>query len=258
MAKYQRILMPMLNVNVTQKENNAFSHSGINAIDLAGKNTGVENVRAPVDMKIVAMYRYNSMGNCIIATSLKKVMFADGTLNYATFQFMHDNNISNLFVGKKIKQWEVFYQEGTTGFATGNHIHLAVKKGFFTGFDKNGWSLKGAIKSVKAFVLVKGTHKVINLLGIKYKIKSSNVYKSPTIKKWSKKQRYKLKKGVTSLNVRKSPKISNNNLYLTLTKKSKPRLYYGQIRTNGRLWYVYKRLPSNKPGYVDSQYLTKV
>ena len=258
MATYQRILMPMVNVNVTQKEKGNFSHYGINAIDLAGKNVGIENVRAPFDMRIVAMYKYNSMGNCVIATSLKKVMFADGTLNYATFQFMHDNNINNLYVGKTIKQWEVFYQEGTTGFATGNHIHLAVKKGSFEGFSKNGWSLKGAIKTKNAFVLVKGTHKVINLLGINYKTKSSRVYKTPTIKKWNKKQRYKLKKGVTALNVRKSPKISKSNIYLKLKQKSKPRLYYGQIKINGRLWYVYKRIPANKPGYVDSKYLTKV
>ena len=122
MATYQRILMPMTNVNITQKEKGNFSHKGINAIDLAGKNSKIENVRAPVDIKIVRIYKYNSMGNCVIATSLKKVMFADGTLNYATFQFMHDNNISNLKIGKKIKQWQVFYQEGTTGFATGNHI----------------------------------------------------------------------------------------------------------------------------------------
>lgn len=255
MATYQRILMPMTNVNITQKEFDPFSHPYKNAIDLAGKNTGIENVRAPVDIKIVAMYKYNSMGNCVIVESTKKVLFADGTLNYATFQFMHDNNINDLYVGKKIKQWQVFYQEGTTGFATGNHIHLAVKKGKFEGFDASGWALKGAIKSVNAFVLVEGLHKIINLLGIKYRTVSKNTYTTPKIKNWSSKKRYKLKKGVKGLNVRTSATTKKKNIYLTLTQKSKPRLYYGEIKLNGINWYVYKRLPAQKPGYVAAKYL---
>ena len=89
MAKYQRILMPMKNVGLSQKEKGSFSHKGINAIDLYGRDWGIENVRAPVDMKIVAMYKYNSMGNCVIATSTKKVRFADGSIDYATFQLFH-------------------------------------------------------------------------------------------------------------------------------------------------------------------------
>lgn len=256
MASYQRIMMPMTNVNVTQKEMNSFSHSGINAIDLAGKDWNIENVRAPVDMKIVAMYKYSSMGNCVIATSQKKVRFADGTIDFATFQFMHDNNVNDLYVGKMIKQWQVFYQEGTTGFATGNHIHMSVKKGLWEGFDAwNGWSLKGAIKSVNAFYIVEGTHKIYNLLGIKYKTVKTRNYTTPTIKKWAKKRRIKLKKGVKGLNVRTSATTKKKNIYLTLTQKSKPRLYYGSIKLNGINWYVYKRVPANKPGYVTAKYL---
>ena len=254
MATYQRILMPMTNVNITQKEKGSFSHRGINAIDLAGKNSKIENVFAPVDMKIVAMYKYNSMGNCVIATSLQKVMFADGTLNYATFQFMHDNNISNLKIGKKIKQWQVFYQEGTTGFATGNHIHLAVKKGLFDGFDKNGWSLKGAIKSVKAFVLVKGIHNIINLLGIDYKTKSSKTYTAPTIKKWAKKKKFKSK--VNDLNVRLTPNPKTGKVYRKLSKKSKAIKYYGEIVANGYKWYVYKNIKGQNT-YVAAKNLIK-
>ena len=45
----------------------------------------------------------------------------------------HDNDISNLKVGNMVKQGEIYYQEGTRGNATGNHIHLAVGKGKFIG-----------------------------------------------------------------------------------------------------------------------------
>ena len=50
--------------------------------------------------------------------------------------FAHDNDVSNLFVGKEIKQGEVFYHEGTKGNATGNHCHIECGKGIFT---DNGW-----------------------------------------------------------------------------------------------------------------------
>ena len=50
--------------------------------------------------------------------------------------FAHANDISDLFVGKKIAQNEEFYSEGTKGFATGNHCHIECGKGKFTG---TGW-----------------------------------------------------------------------------------------------------------------------
>lgn len=53
--------------------------------------------------------------------------------------FAHANDISNLFVGKKVVQNEEFYSEGTKGNATGNHCHIECGKGKFngTGWHKN-------------------------------------------------------------------------------------------------------------------------
>lgn len=67
---------------------------------------------------------------------MDKVKYADGTIDYMTVMTMHDNDISNLKVGNKIKQGTIYYQEGTKGYTTGNHIHLAVGKGKFSG---SGW-----------------------------------------------------------------------------------------------------------------------
>ena len=50
--------------------------------------------------------------------------------------FAHANEVSNLFVGKKVIQNEEFYSEGTKGNATGNHCHIECGKGKFTG---TGW-----------------------------------------------------------------------------------------------------------------------
>ena len=53
-----------------------------------------------------------------------------------TVMTMHDNDVSNLYVGKLIRQGEVYFEEGTRGNTTGNHIHITAGKGKFTG---NGW-----------------------------------------------------------------------------------------------------------------------
>lgn len=251
----QRLIFPMKYLNLSQKELGKYSHHNINAIDGKGKDYKIDNVFAPCDIKIVAVYRYNSMGNCVIATSLNKVRFADGTINYATFQFMHDNNISNIKVGKIIKQRQVFYQEGTSGFATGNHIHLAVKKGLFDGFDKNNWSLKGAINTQKVFFVLKGYTVVMNTLGNKYKETSSLIYNKPAIKKWSKKRKYKSK--VNGLYVRLQPNAKTGKIYRKLNKKSKPINYFGEITTNGYTWYVYKNIKGQN-AYTVAKHLTKV
>lgn len=41
-----------------------------------------------------------------------------------TMVFAHDNNISDLYVGKNIKQGEVFCQTGNYGYVTGVHSHV--------------------------------------------------------------------------------------------------------------------------------------
>jgi hypothetical protein len=49
---------------------------------------------------------------------------------------IHDNSVTSLYVGKVIKQGEIYYQQGTKGKVTGAHIHIAVGKGKFSG---SGW-----------------------------------------------------------------------------------------------------------------------
>lgn len=74
--------------------------------------------------------------NTVWLESVDKVKYADGTIDYMTIMTMHDNDISNLKAGNIIRQGSTYYDEGRKGYTTGNHIHLAVGKGKFTG---NGW-----------------------------------------------------------------------------------------------------------------------
>lgn len=128
----EKAVFGMDTLNITQGMNNSFSHKGTLAIDVAGKDTGIESIKAPFTGVIKRIYK----GYVVWLESLNKVKYADGTEDYMTVMLMHDNDTTDLKVGQTIKQGQVFYQEGTTGYATGNHIHLSCGKGKFTG---NGW-----------------------------------------------------------------------------------------------------------------------
>ena len=50
-----------------------------------------------------------------------------------TIMVAHDNDISDIYVGKTYKQGDVFYQQGDVEPANGNHIHLEAARGAFKG-----------------------------------------------------------------------------------------------------------------------------
>ena len=110
------------------------THRGTYALDDAGKDTGIETAYAPFDGVVKKIW---ANGNTVWLESLQPVEYADATIDYATVSMTHDNDISNLRVGQTVKQNAPFYQEGTAGNATGNHVHLECAKGRFTG---TGWN----------------------------------------------------------------------------------------------------------------------
>ncbi len=110
------------------------THQDSYAIDNAGKDTGISEIYAPFTGIIKKIYPNDA--NEVWLASIDKVEYPDGTIDYMTILFAHDNDVSNLFVGKRINKGEVFYQEGTKGNTTGNHCHIECGKGKFTG---SGW-----------------------------------------------------------------------------------------------------------------------
>ena len=115
------------------------SHKDSYAIDNADKDSGISNVYAPFTGIIKKIYSNDA--NEVWLESEDIVEYPDGTKDYMTIMFAHANDIQNLFVGKRIRQKEVFYKEGTKGNATGNHYHMECGKGKFTG---NGWHKNNA------------------------------------------------------------------------------------------------------------------
>lgn len=129
----EKPLYPLKNMRITQGYNEG-THIDSYAIDDAGKDTGISKIRAPYTGIIKKIYKDDA--NEVWLESIDKVEYPDGTKDYLTMMFAHSNDISNLFVGKKIAQNEEFYSEGTKGYATGNHCHFECGKGKFTG---SGW-----------------------------------------------------------------------------------------------------------------------
>jgi hypothetical protein len=165
----QKPLFPMTYVNITQKWGTGTHKYGY-PIDNAGKDARIDNCFAPFDGIVRKLW---DNGNSVWLESLDKVKFADGSIDYAVFMATHDNNISDLKHGQKIKQGKVFYQEGTAGQATGNHVHMECGKGKFTGTGwgekPNGqWVINRPIRPTALFWL-NNRHRIIQTLGLKFK-----------------------------------------------------------------------------------------
>lgn len=148
------IVFPMAVMNITTKMN-VGTHVNSYAIDIAGRDHNIESAFAPFTGIIKKKWEN---GNSIWLESVAPVLFADGSVDYAVIMMTHDNSIKDLYVGQIIYQGVNFYQEGTAGQASGNHIHLGVGKGKFTGTgwyqNKEGyWVINNQVKPYEAFYL---------------------------------------------------------------------------------------------------------
>ena len=172
----EKAIFPMKYLNVTQGMNGSYSHKGTLKIDVAGVGSGIDNVYARYTGVIKKIY---GNANSVWLESINPVKYSDGTEDYMTIIFSHDNDISNLYVGKIIKQGEVFYQEGTAGNATGNHIELDVGRGKFTGSgwyknEYDQWVINNEIEPPKALWLKDTT--IINDGGYDWKATDTNTF----------------------------------------------------------------------------------
>ena len=139
----EKPIYPLKNLRITQGYQEG-THRNSYAIDNAGLNNEIEDVYAPFSGTIKKIYEEDA--NEVWLESNNPVEYPDGTIDYMTVLFAHDNDISDLYVGKKVAQGEIFYQEGTKGNAIGNHCHIECGKGKFI---EPGW-----IKNEKGYYVI--------------------------------------------------------------------------------------------------------
>ena len=111
---------------VTQGAFDDFSHMNQNALDIQ-PTEGV--VKAPFGGTIVRVEPWEAACNAVWVESNQPVRYADGSYDYMTVSFLHDNDISDLSVGQILTQGEAFYDCGDCGASTGKHVHIAVYRG---------------------------------------------------------------------------------------------------------------------------------
>ena len=128
-SQYQPAMWFMDVVKFTQEPGGGYSHKGTLNFDVVGVHNS--NIKAPFDCKVVAIYKSWAEGNTVVIESLAPVQYADGTVDYMCMSFAHDNDVSNLWVGKTIAQGEVFYQTGNYGNVTGVHAHVSCIRGTY-------------------------------------------------------------------------------------------------------------------------------
>lgn len=176
----EKIMYPLKTMWITQTYGiGTYSHTYNKALDDQGnKNTTRDNVYAPFTGKVARKY---AKGGVVWFTSIDKVQFADGTIDYATMFIAHDNDTSDLKVGQVIKQGEVFYQEGNNGQVTGIHIHFEIQAGATTSWvpAKDGsWNLpKG--KRPEDCYYIDDSYVIKKTLGLKFKNVKDSLIQPP-------------------------------------------------------------------------------
>lgn len=116
---------------ITQGAYDTYSHMNQNAVDMQ-PTEGM--VKAPFNAHVVDIFANYTACNAVYIQSDNMVRFADGSYDYMTICFMHDNDISDIYVGRPLAQGEYFYDCGDYGFAGGSHVHVAVYRGIYNQF----------------------------------------------------------------------------------------------------------------------------
>lgn len=237
----QKPMYPCKVIRITQKDHEG-THVACWAVDEAGIDGGISNFIMPFDGKVKKIYTADA--NEVWIESTGKVEYPDGTVDYMTLMFAHDNDVSNLYVGQVIKAGTIFYQEGTKGKATGNHVHFECGKGKFTGSgwyqDASGaWSIINGKKATDC-LWIDDSYNVIETRGYTFK-KVVTQFGTP-VKRDEYVDQVQIKDEATVVRARKSPNgdilgYMNVGLYNILEYVDKDG--YTWYRVEKDLWFAY-------------------
>lgn len=171
----QNALFPLEDMFITQGIwEYTYSHDHTYAMDFQGWENGQRvyqyPVYAPFDCHCVA--HYGSNAPAIVWTSDNPVNFIDGTIDYCTIQFTHENDSINRHpIGQTRRQGEVISHTGTMG-ASADHVHIEAKKGTYSGFQ---YIADGGTSDSPTYRL-KGSSPLYDLLGVNDTIITRSYY----------------------------------------------------------------------------------
>lgn len=176
------LLFPFEYMNISQDEYGSYSHQGILAMDFLGwgKNGRIYKCPYYAPCKMVCVGKSTSAAYNIW-NSVNKVVLADGTIDYICLWCIHDDTLSE--IGKVVEQGDVLGHTGTSGNVTGDHAHLNIARGHYSGQEQiqGNWQLKNSMHIYNA-MYVNDTI-IVNGASHKWLTYSGGVTPSGTIKK---------------------------------------------------------------------------
>ena len=125
-------LCPFENLYITQGPNSNYSHKGIMAWDVSG--TPQESYFAPATSRCANIYPESGQS---MWQTIGNVRCPNGYVGIITYMITHDNDISDLWIGKIVNQGERLGEFGTKGNATGSHCHIEFSQGSDTSWFLN-------------------------------------------------------------------------------------------------------------------------
>jgi murein DD-endopeptidase MepM/ murein hydrolase activator NlpD len=118
----QKLIYPMKHVNITQGSLGEFSHKNVYAIDLAGSDSGADEVFAQGTGKVI------DITDKSVTVRYDNIVGQSGEVyKYAEVLYYHQTSNPGIKVGQQLRKGQNFMREGMKGNATGNHIHVEIK-----------------------------------------------------------------------------------------------------------------------------------
>ena len=176
----ENAILGMRTLNISQGYFSNNTHKNLYQVDLAGEDTGIDAWRAKNHWKVLNILPYSTtgfantvfFGSCDASGNKVEVMTPGYGPMVLTLAMTHDNVISSkIKVGAIFSGDDMIYEEGTTGKATGNHIHLECAKGWvtnkikYTGSKYYGgaqWCMQNTLPIEKCLYLLNGYNRVFN------------------------------------------------------------------------------------------------
>ena len=248
----EKLVFGMDTMRISQGINGGYSHKGTMSIDFIGKDSGRDNFKAPCTSRIV-----RKTSATVYCESVYNVQCPNGYIGFINYSLTHDNNISDLWVGKVIPQGQVFFQEGDAGNATGNHIHMMTALGKYTGgwYNSYGnWMLKNSIEPYKVMYVHNSTN-IVDGEGYHWVRTADYSYKLPKavpapLVTWG----IVSGTGKSGLNVRSSRKVRKDGKNIIGRLKEGDKVKIDRYFSNGwySLWY------GDHGGFVYAKYIKKI
>lgn len=145
---YEVLLFPLSYMYISQDEGGSYSHAGTYNIDFLGwgSNGRVYNCEyyAPCSCTLV----YQSISSAYNIWNSNSLVHTPLGLTNVCFMVIHDDNVGRYRVGDSINQGDLLGKTGSSGQATGDHLHLNVANTHYAGQQQvppdNNWELKNS------------------------------------------------------------------------------------------------------------------